>query len=167
MGEEGVNELKEEAKKIYTWNAFKDVMLNGKMPNLEEIKMKVEEKVNAMKFIPVDLPDKLWDTLKVTTQLVITGESINIEKRLETLTNLYNVLSQTNPQAAEKVLGKILSITGENYDTLTGVKPADMQNPQLQGTGMPQGGGQIPQGQMAGPPKQDALMSQITNAPQV
>lgn len=161
-GEEGVNELKEEAKKIYTWNAFKDVMLNGKMPNLEEIKMKVEEKVNAMKFIPVDLPDKLWDTLKVSTQLVVTGESINIEKRLETLTNLYNVLSQTNPQAAEKVLGKILSITGENYDTLTGVKPADMQNPQLQGTGMPQGGGQIPQGQ----PK-DALMSQITNAPQV
>lgn len=169
MGEEGVNELKEEAKNIYTWNAFKDVMLNGKMPKLEEIKMKleeikmkVEEKVNAMKFIPVDLPDKLWDTLKVTTQLVITGESINIEKRLETLTNLYNVLSQTNPQAAEKVLGKILSITGENYDTLTGVKPANMQNPQLQGTGMPQGGGQIPQGQ----PK-DALMSQITNAPQV
>ena len=160
MGEEGVNNLKEEIKNIETWIVFKEEMLNGRYPNLEEIKMKVEERLNKKKFLAVDLPDKLWDTLKVTTQLVITGESVNIEKRLETLTNLYNVLSQTNPQAAEKVLAKILSITGENYDTLTGTKPTDQQNPQLQGTGMPKG--QIPQKE-----QQDALMSQITNQPQV
>jgi len=158
MGEEGVNDLKEETKKIHIWNAFKEDMLNGLLPDMEKIQAKVEEAVNNKKFLAVDLPDKLWDTLKVTTQLVITGESVNLEKRIETLTNLYNTLSQTNPPAAEKVLQKILALTGENYDTLTGIKPQVQMNPQMGG---------MPQGQMAGPPKQDALMGEITNQPQV
>jgi len=155
MGEEGVEALMEEVEKVYVWQMYKDELLKGKLPDAEAIKMAVEEKIKNRKFQAVNLPEKFWDNLKVSTQLVITGESVNLEKRLETLTNLYNTLSQTNPQAAEKVLGKILALTGENYDTLAGVKQGQ-ENPMLQGTGMPQGGGQ-----MAPAPKQDALMQEV------
>jgi len=160
MREEGVNALMEQVVKIEVWNNFVEAMLSGQIPDVPKIEEDVRNQLKERRYQGVNLPEKLWDTLKVSTQLVITGESVNLEKRLETLTNLYNTLSQTNPQAAEKVLGKILALTGENYDTLAGVKPANQQmNQMLRGTGMPQGGGQL-----AGQPKEDALMGQITNA---
>jgi len=162
MGEEGVNALMEEAIKINIWNNFKEQMLSMKIPDVMKIEQEVRTKMAEKRFIGVDLPEKLWNTLKVSTQLVITGESVNLEKRLETLTNLYNSLLQVNPPAAEKVLSKIMALTGENYDTLVGVKPMTQQNQALQGTGMPQGGSPIATGK-----KEDALMGQITNAPQV
>ncbi len=137
-------------------------MLSMKIPDVMKIEQEVRAKMAEKRFIGVELPEKLWDTLKVSTQLVITGESINLEKRLETLTNLYNSLLQVNPPAAEKVLSKIMALTGENYDTLAGVKPMTQQNQALQGTGIPQGGSPIATGK-----KEDALMGQITNAPQV
>lgn len=160
MGEEGVNALMEEAVKINIWNNFKEQMLSMKIPDVAKIEAEVRDKLSSKRFIGVDLPEKLWDTLKVSTQLVITGESLNLEKRLETLTNLYNSLLQVNPQAAEKVLSKIMALTGENYDTLAGVKPMTQQNQLLQGTGV--GGSPIATGG-----KEDALMGQITNTPQV
>jgi len=163
MREEGVNALMEQVVKIEVWNNFVEAMLSGQIPDVPKIEEDVRNQLKERRYQGVNLPEKLWDTLKVSTQLVITGESVNLEKRLETLTNLYNTLSQTNPQAAEKVLGKILALTGENYDTLAGVKPANQQmNQMLRGTGMPQGGGQL-----AGQPKEDALMGQITNEPKV
>lgn len=162
MGEEGVNALMEEAIKINIWNNFKDQMLSMKIPDVMKIEQEVRTKMAEKRFIGVDLPEKLWDTLKVSTQLVITGESVNLEKRLETLTNLYNSLLQVNPPAAEKVLSKIMALTGENYDTLAGVKPMTQQNQGLQGTGMPQGGSPIATGK-----KEDALMGQITNQTQI
>jgi hypothetical protein len=157
MGEEGVEALSQQVKKLHIWNLFKKDLLNGKLPNVDLINLEVEEKMKDRKFQSVSIPEKFWDTLKVSTQLVITGEGVNIEKRLETLTNLYNSLQQTNPQAAEKVLGKILSITGEDYDTLVGT-----ENPMLQGT--QQGGA----GQMPGQPQQqDALMSEAKDVEQL
>jgi RNAse (barnase) inhibitor barstar len=162
MSEEGANFLMDEVKRISLFKMSIEALLSGELPEVEEIKAKIEDEFSRKRYQAIDIPDKFWDMLKVSTQLVVTGESVNLEKRIGTLTNLYNTLSKTNPPAAEKVLAKILSLTGESYDALTGVKPAQAQNQMLQGTGMPQGNGQ-----MAGKPAEDALMGQITNEQKV
>ncbi|NCB02568.1 MAG: hypothetical protein EOM67_10430 [Spirochaetia bacterium] len=162
MGEEGVNALMEEVVKVEIWKNFKEAMFSGKIVDPALMEEEVRAKLKEKRFQAVDLPEKLWDTLKVSTQLVITGESVNLEKRIESLTNLHNTLRPIEPQKADVVLSKLMALTGENYDALTGIKSANQQNPMLQGTGMPQSGGQL-----AGQPKEDALMSQITNAPKV
>lgn len=145
--EEDMMDLLDETIAITTWKVFKDVLLSGGIPNIEEIKLKVKEKIQKQKRLSFALPEKLWDQLKVNVQLVITGENVNLEKRIETLTNLYNILSQTNPIEANKVLSKILALTGEKWSPIAEApQPMAQQGTQPQ---MPQSGGS------------DALMGEI------
>ena len=149
MDGEGMNSFKEELKKIFIFNNYKEQLLSGIVPDIENIQAEVDKKVNEKKFYGVELPNKFWDTLKVVTQLVITGEGVNIEKKIETLTNLYNALIQAGDvQRAERVMEKIIASTGENMDMLAGTKPVQqaMTNPmqamgqQMGQPGQPAGG---------------------------
>lgn len=152
--EEGVNSLKEEVKKTHIWNNFKEQLLSGILPDVEKIKEEVNKTVDERKFLSFDFPENFWETLKVSTALVITGESVNIEKRIETMTNLYNAMVQAGDmERANRVLGKIISATGENMDMLAGTKPMQQQmtNPMEAMAQAPQaqGAGQMPTPNMA------------------
>lgn len=139
--EEGIESLKEALRNLNVWEVFKEKLLKGEMPNVEQIKLDVEKELTGRNFLSFDFSDNFWETLKVSTALVITGESVNLEKRLETMTNLYNTMVQTGDPRAERVLKRILSSAGENLDMLAGIKPqanpmqAMGQAPQAQGQG--------------------------------
>lgn len=139
--EEGIESLKEALNNLNVWEVFKEKLLKGEMPNVEQIKLDVEKELTGRNFLSFDFSDNFWETLKVSTALVITGESVNLEKRLETMTNLYNTMVQTGDPRAERVLKRILSSAGENLDMLAGIKPqanpmqAMGQAPQAQGQG--------------------------------
>ena len=111
------------------------------------IRVKVQEELANRKQMFVTVPDDFYSNVKAHVELVITGEQIDIPKRLETLTNLYTTLSQKQDPRADKVLSMILAISGENIDALAGAsQPQAAQMPALaqaqQGMAMP-----TPQGQ--------------------
>jgi hypothetical protein len=133
--EEGVELLKQEVISVETSRIFKETLLSGSLPNVETIRQNVTEQIMKRKNLFMGIPEGLYDQLKASAQLVITGEGVDLAKRIETLTNLYTAMAQKQDPRADKILAKILSLTGENYDALAGVKPtepavAPIQSPQ-------------------------------------
>lgn len=143
--EEGVEKLKKDLIDLWVYNDFKKRILNGEYADLALIRASVEKQINERSNHWLEIPDGFYDDIKANVDLVITGESMNIEKRLETLTNVYTQLVQQGDPNAKKIMAKILSLTGESLDSLVGMQSSNMnqQNPQalmqtLQGQGQVQ-----------------------------
>lgn len=140
--EEGVEVLKQALAENKTNQMIKDTMLSGTFPDAQAIKAKVEEEIAKMRSVYMEIGDKFYDDLNVTTQLVITGENVDLPKKIETLTNLYNTLAQRQDPRAEKVLARTIALTGENFDIIAGAQqPQNVPqgtNPMAQLGGMPQ-----------------------------
>lgn len=131
LDEEGAEALKTEAIKIHTNTMAKEQLLAGILPDLKAIEEKVKAEYNKRKSLAADIPDNFYDDVRASLTLVITGENYDVQKNIETLTNLYTVMSQQGDPRAEKVLARILSLTGANYDLLAGPKPQPQQIPQM------------------------------------
>lgn len=121
--EEGVESLKQELSRMYSHKFAKEQMLSGVLPDFEAIKAKVEQIIAERKHVQIDMPKDFYSTCSANATLVVTGENVNVEKRIETLTTLYTSMVQAGDQRAERILSTVLALTGENYDLLAGVKP--------------------------------------------
>lgn len=118
---EGAMTLKKTIKEMLISDNIKKSYLKGVVPDIDKIVRKVTEKIDGSNDLFFEIPDGFYDTIKETTLLTITGEEINLPKKIETLSTLYQTLVNTNPEAAQRVLVRIMALTGENYDVLTGV----------------------------------------------
>jgi len=121
--EEGVELLKKTLIKIHANDEIKKVLLNGKIPLAEEIRAKIEQGINEKKEIFTKIPRAFYDSVKASTDLIITGESMDIPKKIETLTNLFNILSSKQDPRADIVLERIIALTGENAEAFEGGVP--------------------------------------------
>jgi len=122
--EEGVGLLKQALIKLELNGQAKAQILKGIIPNMDELKAKIAGDIESRKQLFVKMAEGFYKDLKVGIELVITGESVDIAGKLETLTTLYNALSQKQDPRADAVLEKILSLTGENFEALAGAAPA-------------------------------------------
>lgn len=131
--EDGANTLKEVLTNYYLNAELKELILSGKLPNIEATKEKIKADLEKRKALFMDIEEGLYDEVAVTVALDITGEAIDLPKRIETLTTLYNSMVQAQDPRSERVLSVILSLSGENKDMLVGEKPPQqMGQPQLQ-----------------------------------
>jgi len=141
---EGIERLKKDITRVHVRDNVIENILNEKEVNLDLITNQITEKMNRdTEWVTV--PDNYYDDLAVTVTLVTTGENLNVEKRIETLTNLYTSLAQKGDPRADKILTKIMSLTGENLDSLVG-----LEAPVQQQQGQPTQGMQMPQGATGG-----------------
>ena len=147
--EEGVQELKQRLVKMYTNSFAKKVMLSGRFPDFADIQARVEKQIAERKFTQIDIPERFYEDCAASSTLVITGENMNLDKRIETLTTLYTQMVQAQDPRAERLLGQILALTGQNYDILVGPQAAPAQQPQV--------GAAQPSQQSAGQQIQDAM----------
>ena len=122
---EGIEKLKRDITKTHVRTNAVNKILSGEIVNIEEIKDEVDKKMAEHENEWVKVPEGYYDDLSLTTTLVITGENVNIDKRIETLTNLYTALAQKGDPRADKILVKIMSLTGENLDSLAGMETPD------------------------------------------
>lgn len=142
--EEGFDALKELIFHINLNNSIKEHLFEGKMPDVEALKVIIQEQLDKERFLFVKLPDNYYKEVKSRVTLVITGEQINLPKKIETLTNLYTTLAQRGDPRADKVLARILAYAGENYDVLVGKsnKPQlpslPVTSPQINSSNIPQ-----------------------------
>lgn len=133
--EEGANTLKEVLTEFYLNAALKELILSGKIPNVEATKEKIKQNLDKRPALFIDIPDDFYETVAATVALDITGEAIDLPKRIETLTTLYTSMVQSQDPRSERVLSTILALSGENKDALVGEKPQQPQQqlqPQLQ-----------------------------------
>jgi hypothetical protein len=121
--DEGVRMLKDALIEMHTQKEARNQLLRGIVPQLEEITAQVQEKISKRKELFVEIPDDFYDNVNATISIEVTGESVDIPKKIETLTNLYNVMTSKGDPRADVVLERILSYTGENINTFGGNTP--------------------------------------------
>lgn len=122
--EEGFDALKKITTEIQISKAKIDAIINGEPVDPQMIAERVQADMEAHRHLFIDIPDSFYDDLKYKVTLTVTGEEIDIPKKIETLTNLYTALSQRQDPRAEKVLERILAYTGESFDLLVGAPQA-------------------------------------------
>ena len=139
--EEGFGTLKDIALHVNTNDIILKHLLAGQLPDVAAIQQQVSDHLEKQRYLFVKIPDSFYKDIDFKVKLNITGDDVDIAKKVETLTNLMTVLTQRNPQdpRIDTILKRILSLTGENYDVVAGKAPAQQ----------PQGGqpGQAPMGQ--------------------
>ena len=99
------------------------VFRTGQVPDVEQIRQEIGQIIDSRRYEAVQVVKNYYKTIKYTTDLVITGESVDLPKKLETLTTLYQSMVQAGDPRADKVLNRIMAISGENYDAIAGQLP--------------------------------------------
>ena len=118
--EEGFETLKQIALHLNINDAVKKSLLAGQLPDIQTITQQVQGHLDKQYYLYVKIPDSFYEEADFTIDLTITGDDIDIPKKIETLTNLYTILSQQQDPRADKVLKRILNLTGENMDVVAG-----------------------------------------------
>lgn len=131
--EEGFELLRGITSSIMMRDAIKNALLNGKTIEPEAVKQGIEGLLQDTRLLFFRLQEGFYEQVKYGVGLTITGEEIDIPKKIETLTNLYTTMVQAGDPRAERILKKVVSYTGENFDLLAGPAPkpqAQQINPQ-------------------------------------
>lgn len=111
--DEDFDEMVEYAKKVKMFEFVKkSVMEKGYFPTNEEIQAYGDAFVALGKF-DVDIIKNELKDLKYSVDIIVDGESVDLNKKLETLTNLYTSMVQKGDPRADKVLERIVMLTGE------------------------------------------------------
>ena len=127
--EEGINDLKkvvaniEFNKRLFDW-ALSD---GNDLPNFEFVKTLIEDEMKKKPHLQITIPDNYYDTVKHHMELVITGEEIDINAKIQSLTTLYQSLVAKGDPRADQLLDKIMSYTGENLESILGSAPQAQQ----------------------------------------
>jgi hypothetical protein len=127
--EEGFGALKDIALHINLNDAIKTSLMKGQLPDVAALTQQISDYLDRSRYLYVKIPDSFYDDVDFKVKLNIVGDDIDIPKKVETLTNLMTVLTQRNPAdpRIDKILGRILSLTGESYDIVAGKPPAQAQ----------------------------------------
>jgi len=141
-GEKGVDNLKKKVAEIKFNQRIREIMSSdGKMPNPEVLRLEIEEEIKNKDVMEFIVPDSVYDEAKVYMNLNITGEDLNVETKITTLTTLYQTLATKGDPRADTILDRIVALTGDNLEALIGVQQQALQQiqapqPQAQGTSM-------------------------------
>ena len=123
--EQGINDLKKAMAEAEYNKRIKDWMLGGSLtpPNFEKLKTDIEQAYAQHSHLFITIPDGFYENIKNHVELVITGEEIDVESRIASLTTLYQAMIQKGDPRAEQVLAKIMELTGDNIEAWLGPKP--------------------------------------------
>lgn len=142
LDQEGYEDLIDAVAKARVAAFVKDSALKrGRIPTVAE-QAEYREQIMALKGFELKVLRDGLKNLKYKIDIVITGESVDLQKKIETLTNLYLTLQQSGDlENARKVLARVVALTGERVpvSALSAVPPAAGQ------VSAPSMGGAMPQ----------------------
>lgn len=166
--EEGFETLKQIALHLNVNDAVKKSLLSGKFADVQAITEQIQTHLDKSPYLYVKIPDSFYKEADYTIDLTITGDDIDIPKKIETLTNLYTILAQQQDPRADRVLSRILALTGENFDVVAGKAPqqqgqGQVQIPGQQTSGLAQPPQNVPIPQKALPSKFGSLSKPTIN----
>lgn len=143
--EEGYSMIKELFIEMQTNEHYAGISLSPAyfdaehIPTQEEIRKEVESKIIKSPYLFIDTLKDMYKNAKLILDLDITGENREPADK-ESLTTLYQILSQKNDSRAEKILEVLMGAMGKNMRAIAGqaqqVKPVEdaaSSNPDLAG----------------------------------
>lgn len=112
-GQPGFEVIKKATLDFVKSEAQRITLLSGKEVDVNLITQMVSQ-FEGKNSLPFTIAPETYKTAKWKFKFDITGETIDLEAKLETLKTLYQSLVATGDSRAEAVLEKISSLTGEN-----------------------------------------------------
>lgn len=112
-GENGFETLREAAKNFVRTETARVSLLSGNPVDALSIEQAVQpfESVQALFF---DLPASYYNEAKFKFDLSITGEEIDVQSKRESLSTLYQLMNQKGDPRSERVLQRIMQLSGES-----------------------------------------------------
>jgi hypothetical protein len=136
-GDEAFDDLIADVLKVRVNSFIKDtVMKEFRVPNTDEIEA-YKKRILKQKGHKIRL-DKTLKDIKYKLDIVITGENIDIDKKLTTLTTLYQIYAQLGDPRANVVLSKIMRLQGESIPKGEGTQAPNQMMQQVQQLTQPQ-----------------------------
>lgn len=120
--ESGINDLKKIAaemeynKRIFQW-AMSD---STDIPDFDGIKSAIETGYKNKSHLFLNIPKDFYENIKHHFELTITGEEIDTNTKIQSYTQLYQFMAQSQDPRATQVLDKIMELTGENLEAVLG-----------------------------------------------
>lgn len=123
--EEGLQTLKEALITMHVNKRMLDEVMNrGLLPDHVFLRQSVEEEMNRRNNLFLKIPDSYYDGIKYKVELVITGESVDVGSKIETLKTVLQLVASNpaliNEPATRSILNRVVSLTGENLDSIVG-----------------------------------------------
>lgn len=120
---EAYEELAEMIISAKVFKFVKDKALKeGRIPSLEEQEA-FRQVLTQLRGHEVKILKDELKNIKYKVDIVADGESINYEKKIETLTNLYTALAQRGDPRADQVLSRLIVLTGEKLPAIPQISP--------------------------------------------
>lgn len=127
-GEKGVDNLKKRIAEVEFNKRINEFMSSDKrIPDLNMLKLEIEEEIKNKDVIEFTIPDQIYDNAKVYMKLNITGEDMDVNSKITTLTTIWQDLNAKGDPRADTVLDRIIALTGDNLEAIIGVQQQALQ----------------------------------------
>jgi hypothetical protein len=141
--EDGYEILREAKKEYMKGKLILSHILNGDYEfDQQSIDDEVKELLRMTKMDFYEFDKDFWKSLKKKVTIETVGESVDVTKKMETLTTLYQTMVQSGNPASESVLKTILSLAGEKMPMTQAQSP--MAQGQIGQPKSPMGQGGVP-----------------------
>lgn len=131
-GEEGTDFIRNAVVEYNINKKMESKLLNGQLPDPAKIREQVEREITSKPFLFVSMPRRAYDDVKFYMELDITGEAMDTNAEMATLTTLFTTLAQQGDPRANKILERIIALTGKNPNKVLGDAKAVQQQVQQQ-----------------------------------
>ena len=118
----GYEVLRKAAEDYTVSQVIRASILSGKLIDMNLIKQLINP-IQVANQLFIKRPSAFYNNIQAKFDLVITGEETDVEKKITSLTTLYQILAAKGDPRAEAVLERVLSLTGENISSFGVVPP--------------------------------------------
>jgi hypothetical protein len=100
-------------------------LVRGELPDMAALKAQTLEQLDKKRFLYTDIEEAYYDDFNHLVTLTVTGEEIDLPKKIETIANAAMMFNARGDFArADKLTARGMALTGENFDILSGPTPA-------------------------------------------
>lgn len=118
----GYEVLRKAAEDYTVSQVLRSSILSGKLIDMNLIKQLVNP-IQIANQIFIKRPADFYNNIQAKFSLVITGEETDLQKKITSLTTLYQLLMAKGDPRAEAVLERVLALSGENLSSFGVVQP--------------------------------------------
>lgn len=119
--EQGYEVLKQAAMDLSMWETTKESLLSGVSVDAQTI-IDAVKPFDAIQKLVFNLPKDFYNEAKYSFELVITGEEVDIQNKITTLSTILQLLPPGDPRR-EKILSRLAELGGEYLSTFASDKP--------------------------------------------
>lgn len=129
--EEGFETVKAASVDFFKGEVIRNALLSGEPVDMGMIDSAIEPFAIIEKLF-FNLPDGFYKDAKTKFNLDVTGEDIDIEKKMQSLGTLYQLLAQQGDRRAEKVLARLSALGGEDVSRFGPPQPVAAPLPPME-----------------------------------